>query len=72
MMSIRLLSADRIPLVERVDLLNAAYADYCVPMHLTLDGLRAVDDLYDVDLARSVVACAGGESGGPGAALPAR
>ncbi len=55
-MSIHLLPADHVDVGLRADLINAAYADYYVPMQLTADGMRSVDDLYDVDLARSVVA----------------
>jgi GNAT superfamily N-acetyltransferase len=55
-MSIHLLPADHVEVGLRADLINAAYADYYVPMHLTTDSMRSVDDLYDVDLARSVVA----------------
>ncbi len=59
--SIDLLPADHFEAAVRADLLNAAYAGYYVPMHLTADSMRSVDELYDVDLARSVVAHAGGE-----------
>ena len=55
-MSILLLPADHVDVGLRADLINAAYADYYVPMYLTTDSMRSVDDLYDVDLARSVVA----------------
>jgi GNAT superfamily N-acetyltransferase len=55
-MSIHLLPADHVDVGLRANLINAAYADYYVPMHLTSDSMRSVDDLYDVDLARSVVA----------------
>jgi ribosomal protein S18 acetylase RimI-like enzyme len=55
-MSIHLLPADHVDVGLRANLINAAYADYFVPMYLTTDSMRSVDDLYDVDLARSVVA----------------
>jgi GNAT superfamily N-acetyltransferase len=55
-MSIYLLPADHVDVGLRAGLINAAYADYYVPMYLTSDSMRSVDDLYDVDLARSVVA----------------
>jgi GNAT superfamily N-acetyltransferase len=55
-MNIDLLPADRFETDGRAALLNAAYADYYVPMHLTADAMRSVEDLYDVDLHRSVVA----------------
>jgi ribosomal protein S18 acetylase RimI-like enzyme len=55
-MSIYLLPADHVNVGQRADLINAAYADYYVSMYLTTESMRSVDDLYDVDLARSVVA----------------
>ena len=60
-MSIHLLPADHVDIGLRADLINAAYADYFVPMHLTADSMRSVDELYDVDLSRSVVAYDRGE-----------
>jgi ribosomal protein S18 acetylase RimI-like enzyme len=55
-MNIHFLPADHVDVGLRADLINAAYADYYVPTYLTSDSMRSVDDLYDVDLARSVVA----------------
>lgn len=55
-MSISLHAADLVDAGRRADLLNAAYVDYHVPMHLTADGMRSVEDFYAVDLARSLVA----------------
>jgi GNAT superfamily N-acetyltransferase len=55
-MSIHLLPAAHVDVGMRADLINAAYVDYYVPMYLTSDSMRSLDDLYDVDLARSVVA----------------
>jgi ribosomal protein S18 acetylase RimI-like enzyme len=60
-MNIQIRPADHLDVGHRANLINAAYADYYVPMHLTADGMRSVDDLYDVDLARSVVAYDRGE-----------
>jgi len=60
-MRIQLFPADHVEVAIRAELINAAYAGYYVPMHLTPDSMRAVDRLYDVDLARSVVAHARGE-----------
>jgi ribosomal protein S18 acetylase RimI-like enzyme len=60
-MSIQLLPADHVAVAVRADLINAAYAGYDVPMHLTPDSMRSVDALYDVSLPRSVVAHAQGE-----------
>ena len=48
-MSIHLLPADHVDIGLTTDLINAAYADYFVPMHLTADSMRSVDELYDVD-----------------------
>jgi ribosomal protein S18 acetylase RimI-like enzyme len=55
-MNIHLFPADHVAVGLRADLINAAYADYFVPMHLTAESMRSVDNLYDVDLARSIVA----------------
>jgi GNAT superfamily N-acetyltransferase len=55
-MSLHFLPADHAEAGLRADLINAAYAEYFVPMHLTADSMRSVDDFYDVDLARSVMA----------------
>lgn len=60
MCAIQLIPAGRVPAVERAALLNAAYADYYVPMHLTPEGMQNIDRLYDVALDRSVVATDGG------------
>ena len=60
-MNIHLFPADHVAVGLRADLINAAYADYFVPVHLTAESMRSVDDLYDVDLARSVVAYARSE-----------
>jgi ribosomal protein S18 acetylase RimI-like enzyme len=59
--NIDLLPADHFEAAVRADLLNAAYVGYYVPMHFTADTMRSVDELYDVDLARSVVAHTRGE-----------
>ncbi len=53
--------AQEISPAERAQVLNQAYADYFVPMHLTPDQMAAVDRFYDVDLARSLVAMSGGK-----------
>ena len=60
-MSVQLLPADHFGVAVRADLINAAYAGYYVPMHLTAESMKSVDELYDVDLARSVVAHVRGE-----------
>ena len=52
--------ATQVPLAERTGVLNAAYADYHVPFHMTPDQVAGMDVLYDVDLALSPVARVGG------------
>lgn len=56
-----MIQACRVPVAERAALLNAAYAGYYVPMHLTAEGMQSVDRFYDVDPARSVVAFDGAQ-----------
>jgi GNAT superfamily N-acetyltransferase len=56
-----LLPARAVSPAERAQLLNRAYADYFVPMHVSADQMAAMDRFYDIDLGRSVVARAGGE-----------
>lgn len=58
---ITLSPAELTPLAERAALLNAAYADYFVPLHLTPDQMAAIDDIYDIRPDLSVVARAGDE-----------
>jgi len=64
MRNLSFLPAESVPLADRAALLNDAYADYFVPMHLTIDAMQAVDQFYDVDLARSAVAQVGREAVG--------
>ncbi len=52
-------SADR-----RAAVMNASYADYYVPIQVTPEQLAAMDDFYDVDLSRSVVALVAGKPAG--------
>lgn len=61
---ITLFPATQVPLAERTDLLNAAYADYHVPFHMTLEQVRGMDELYDVDPALSPMARVGRELAG--------
>jgi ribosomal protein S18 acetylase RimI-like enzyme len=56
---LQLLPAERVSHADRAALLNAAYVDYAVPMHLTADTMQGVTRFYDVDLTASVVAQAG-------------
>jgi len=44
---------------DRAQIINRAYANYYVPMHVTAEQMAAMDRFYDVDLGRSVVALAG-------------
>jgi ribosomal protein S18 acetylase RimI-like enzyme len=60
-MNMQIRPADHVAVDQRAELINAAYADYFVPMQLTAASMRAVDDLYDVDASRSVVAYARSE-----------
>jgi ribosomal protein S18 acetylase RimI-like enzyme len=64
MLRVKLVPADHLGVAVRAELINAAYVGYYVPMHLTADSMRSVDELYDVDLARSVVAQVRGEPAG--------
>ncbi len=52
--------ADRLSTAGRAGVLNAAYAGYYVPMQMTADQMAAMERAYDIDLARSAVARAGG------------
>lgn len=56
MKPVLLLPAEQVPLAARADLLNAAYADYRVPFHITPGQVKTMTTHYDVDLARSLVA----------------
>jgi ribosomal protein S18 acetylase RimI-like enzyme len=59
-----LVSADRLTTAERARLINAAYADYYVPLQVASDQVTRMDQAYDVDLARSVIAVVGAEAVG--------
>ncbi len=61
---LRLVAASRVSLGQRVAIMNAAYADYYIPIRVTPEQLALMDQFYDVDPERSVVArtrweCAG-------------
>ncbi len=58
-LQIELVPAARVSCAERTALLNAAYAGYYLPLHLTEAQLSHMDRVYDMDLSRSVVAYAG-------------
>jgi GNAT superfamily N-acetyltransferase len=55
---IELRPASSLSLEARAAVLNAAYSDYLVPLQVTPDQMASMDELYDVDLRRSVVAFA--------------
>ncbi|MGC8781597.1 MAG: GNAT family N-acetyltransferase [Anaerolineae bacterium] len=59
MHSFSLVPALRVSPADRAELINRAYADYYVPMHLAAEQMAFIDRFYDVDLERSVVAVAG-------------
>ncbi len=59
-----LLPAGEVAPADRAALLNAAYADYFVPLHLSPDQMRTMHDIYDIQVNLSVVARAGGELAG--------
>ncbi|MCX6030339.1 MAG: GNAT family N-acetyltransferase [Chloroflexi bacterium] len=56
-----LIPAERLSHADRAGVLNAAYANYYVPMHMTADQVAAMERGYDIDLGRSVAAVAGRE-----------
>ncbi len=53
---LQLVAADRVSLAQRTAIMNAAYADYYIPIRVTPDQLALMDEFYDVVLSRSVVA----------------
>jgi ribosomal protein S18 acetylase RimI-like enzyme len=59
-----LVPAIRVPLSVRVMLINRAFADYYVPFHVSEDQVSRMDQVYHVDLDRSVVAFVGTEAVG--------
>ncbi|MCX7707678.1 MAG: GNAT family N-acetyltransferase [Anaerolineae bacterium] len=61
---ILLLPAHRISAAERAAVINAAYADYNVPFHVTPRQMQDMVRFYDVDLVRSWVARGGNETVG--------
>ena len=54
--ALQLVSASRVSLGQRAALLNAAYADYFIPIRLTTEQVELMDRDYDVDPVRSIVA----------------
>jgi len=56
-----LIPAKQVSYSERARLINEAYADYYVPLHVTADQIVRMDQAYDVDLGRSVVAFVGAD-----------
>ncbi len=59
-----LLPAAAVSPAEQASALNAAYADYFVPLRLTPDQMAAMHDFYDIQGNLSVVARAGAELAG--------
>jgi ribosomal protein S18 acetylase RimI-like enzyme len=58
--AVRLIRADQTTVAARAELVNAAYADYFVPTHVTESQMRRMDEIYDTDLAHSAAALANG------------
>ncbi len=56
---IRWISADQVSVVDRAEVLNAAYADYYIPLHMTPAQLSLMDLFYDINLICSGVAYEG-------------
>jgi GNAT superfamily N-acetyltransferase len=56
-----LIPAKQVSFTERARLINEAYADYYVPLRVTADQVVRMDQAYDVDLGRSVVALVGAD-----------
>ena len=54
-----LLPANRATPRDRSRIINEAYADYFVPTRISETQMRRMDEIYDVDLARSVTVRAG-------------
>ena len=52
---VQLMPASRVSAAQRVAVMNAAYADYYVPTHVTQDQLELMDRCYDIMPSRSVV-----------------
>ncbi|OQA37370.1 MAG: ribosomal-protein-alanine N-acetyltransferase [Chloroflexi bacterium ADurb.Bin325] len=61
MRTFELSPADRFTFAQRAAVLSAAYADYFVPLWVNAQQMEAMDQIYDVDARRSVVAHAGRE-----------
>jgi ribosomal protein S18 acetylase RimI-like enzyme len=56
-----LIPAKQVSFTERARLVNEAYAAYYEPLHVTADQVSRMDQAYDVDLGRSVVAFVGAD-----------
>lgn len=56
-----LIPAKQVSFAERARLINEAYADYYVPLYVTADQVVRMDQAYDADLGRSVVAFFGAD-----------
>jgi ribosomal protein S18 acetylase RimI-like enzyme len=53
--------ANQVSAAERARLINESYAGYYVPLHVTAEQVVRMDQAYDADLGRSVVAFVGAE-----------
>jgi GNAT superfamily N-acetyltransferase len=53
---VQLVSADKVSLAQRVAVMNAAYADYLVPIHVTPEQMSLMDRCFDISISRSVIA----------------
>ena len=53
---LQLVAASRVSLGQRVAIMNVSYADYFIPIRVTSEQMSLMDQLYDVDPDRSVVA----------------
>src|SRR5512142_2250204 len=53
---LQLVAADRVSLAQRAAIMNAAYADYYIPIRVTQEQLALMDEFYDVVPGHSVVA----------------
>jgi GNAT superfamily N-acetyltransferase len=54
--AVQLLPASRLTVAQRVAVMNAAYADYFLPTHVSQEQLELMDRCFDIMPSRSVVA----------------
>ena len=53
---LRLIAVERASIAQRASVMNAAYADYFVPVRVSQPQLETMDRVYEVDLSLSVMA----------------